>query len=152
MTTLEQRFHHLRTGENTLTNYNHLGLLELLDAINLGKKTLEIIHCLPLDRVIETLQAELGFELNPELKVKPMSFLWLVEAKVVVPVGSSIETSFRYDAGKRWIIDPLVQKGRYPGPYDNQTWEKLAGQEYLAAVSEKITELFQANALKFKSV
>ncbi|HLD00523.1 MAG TPA: hypothetical protein VJC39_02160 [Candidatus Nanoarchaeia archaeon] len=91
-------------------------------------------------------------ELNPELKVKPMSFLWLVEAKVVVPVGSSIETSFRYDAGKRWIIDPLVQKGRYPGPYDNQTWEKLAGQEYLAAVSEKITELFQANALKFKSV
>ncbi|OGK14092.1 hypothetical protein A3C98_04250 [Candidatus Roizmanbacteria bacterium RIFCSPHIGHO2_02_FULL_37_15] len=67
MTTLEQRFHHLRTGENTLTNYNHLGLLELLDAINLGKKTLEIIHCLPLDRVIETLQAELGFELNPEL-------------------------------------------------------------------------------------
>ena len=55
---------------------------------------------------------EFILELNPVVEINDHSFLWLIKANVTFPSGDVLITGFRYDHGKKIIIDPLVQRNR----------------------------------------
>jgi hypothetical protein len=94
---------------------------------------------------------EFVLELEPTLEVHPEGgFLWLAKTKVVFPSGDILSTGFRYDSGKRWIIDPLVQKTRKYVQPDEETFLRLASHDYIAVVSGRVNELLKSGDLKLR--
>ena len=56
---------------------------------------------IPLDEFI--------LEIDPAIESRKGSFLLPIKTKVYLPSGDVIDSGFRYDIGKRIIIDPVLQ-------------------------------------------
>lgn len=93
---------------------------------------------------------EFVLELDPIVETNNHSFLWRVKAKVTFPSGDIIATEFRYDHGKNWIIDPLVQKSRAYVQPDEEIWRRLSSHNYIEIVSERVTQLIESGGLKLR--
>lgn len=98
---------------------------------------------IPLDEFI--------VELEPFVDaVSVKNFLWIVKGRVIFPSGDSLAIAGRYDYGKQWIIDPLVQKSRRYVQPDRETFLKLASHDYMKVVSETVTRLLESGEIRLR--
>lgn len=109
---------------------------------------------IPLDDVVVRLESE--------IRGMQGGFIYVVKGKIEFPSGEVAEMRVRYDLGKNWIIDPLLQdhvlkrhvdvdedmylhlddSGRSLDP-NYQKW-----RDYQTAVSRKVAELLRNGTIK----